>query len=174
MDLNRDPVVNVIYTGIKAPVELCINNNAERAALILMYASIDSLAKLGLPSDREKSTRNDYAAWCDKYLIFNSKNKVTGLEWYAARCGFLHNYTAESNLSNDGKVRMLSYYSDDKGSDIIYQPTESPDLVLIKTERLIEVFFKGLDLFIVDLYKNVDHSVIENRFNKMFHLFTYD
>ena len=174
MDMNRDPVVNVIYQGIKAPIELCMHNNAERAALILLYASIDSLAKLGLPSDRETSTRNDYAAWCDKYLIFKSNNKVSGLEWYAARCGFLHNYTAESNLSNKGKVRMLSYYSDDNGSDIVYQPAESPDLVLVKTERLIEVFFQALDAFVVDLYKNIDHSVIEKRFNIMFHLFTYD
>ena len=172
--MSRDPVVNVIYQGIKEPIVLCMQNNAERAALILLYASIDSLAKLGLPSDRESSTRNDYAAWCDKYLVFKSNCKVSGLEWYAARCGLLHNYTAESDLSNNGKVRMLSYYGDDNGSDIIYQPTESPDLVLVKTEKLIEAFYQALDSFVVDLYKNVDHSVIEKRFNKMFHLFTYE
>ena len=173
MNLDRDPVVNVIYAGIKSPIELCIENNAERAALILMYASIDSLTKLGLPSDREESTRNDYAAWCDRYLIFNSKHKVAGIEWYAARCGFLHNYTAESKLSADGKVRIISYYGDEMGSDIVYQPEIEPNMVLVNLDRLIDVFCNGLDKFVVDLYANNDHSVIEKRFNKMFHIFTY-
>ena len=68
MNIKRDPVINVIYEGIKAPIKLCMENNAQRAALQLMYAAIDSLAKLGLPEGKLESTRQDYAEWCEKYL----------------------------------------------------------------------------------------------------------
>lgn len=164
----RDPVVNVIYEGIKNPIKLCAENQMERAALILMYAAIDALTTLGLPEDKSSSSRNDYAAWCDKYLVFNSEHKVNGMEWFAARSGLLHNYAAESNMSRDGEVRMLSYYGGD-GPDIIYRPEKSKDLVLIKTNRLFEVFFEALDRFVVDLYVNINHKIIDTRFTKMFH-----
>ena len=91
MDINRDPIINVIYKGIKEPVTLCMKNNCERAALLLIYAAIDSLTKLGLPEGQTSSTRKDYADWCEKYLLFDSSEKIKGIEWFAARCGLLHN-----------------------------------------------------------------------------------
>ena len=173
MDLSKDPVVNVIYQGIKEPIKLCMENSAQRAALQLMYAAIDSLAKLGMPEDQKKSTRSDYAQWCDNYLNFDSREKVKGIEWFAARSGLLHNYTAESELSSDGKARMIGYYSGE-GPDIIYNQGESERLIMVRIEGLINVFYKGLDAFVVNLYKNISHEVVEERFNKMFHLLAYD
>ena len=172
MDIANDPVINVIYQGIKSPIELCMNNNSERAALLLMYAAIDSLTKLGLPEGQEESTRTDYAAWCEKYLKFQNQETINGLEWFAARCGLLHNYTAESKLSKDGKVRMIGYYSGE-GPDIVYAREESENLVMVRTEGLIDVFYKALDVFVVDLFVNNEKGTIEKRLDKMFHILPY-
>lgn len=172
MEISRDPVVNVIYQGIKEPIVLCMKNNAERAALQLMYAAIDSLTMLGLPEGQGGSTRKDYATWCEKYLKFNNQENVKGLEWFAARCGLLHNYTAESKLSKDGKVRMVGYYSGE-GPDIIFRPEESENLVMVRIEGLIDAFYKALDTFIVDLYANRKKETIEKRFEKMIHILPY-
>ena len=173
MNIKRDPVINVIYEGIKAPIKLCMENNAQRAALQLMYAAIDSLAKLGLPEGKLESTRQDYAEWCEKYLKFNCSERVAGLEWFAARCGLLHSYTAESKLSKDRKARMIGYH-DGEGPDIVYRPDASKDLVMVRVEGLIEAFYKALDAFVVDLYVNRNKDIIDERFQKMFHALPFE
>jgi len=172
MNLHRDPVLNVIYNGIKDPIKLCMENNAKRAALQLTFAAIDSMAYLSLPPDKEFTSRADFAAWCDKYLRFNCAEKVMGLEWFAARCGLLHSYTAQSKLSKDRKVRMIGYYGGE-GPDIIYRPEISHELVMVRIEGFIEAFFKAVDQFIVDLFSGDRASVAEKRFNTMFHEFAY-
>ncbi len=168
MEISKDSVVNVIYQGIKYPIELCVSNGALRAALVLMYAGIDVLAKLGLPEEREVSSGDDYIIWCDKYLKFTGKDTIVGLEWFAARCGLLHNYTAESNLSKKGKVRMIGYYTGE-GPDIKFAPEESKTLVMVRAESLFEVFYKALDIFVDDLHVHVGKEIIEKRFKTMLH-----
>ena len=169
MSLNEDPVVNVIYTGIKKPIQLCMDNQCERAALQLMYAAIDSLAQLGLASSETQCNRTHYGAWCTKYLKFNVSEEVKGLEWFAARCGFLHSYSATSNLSAAGKVRMIAYYSGE-GPDVVYKPKESTELIMVRVEGLLDAFFTGLDAFVIDLYTNLDKDLVEERFSEMFHM----
>ncbi len=168
MTLSDDPVVNVLYAGMKQPIQLCMDNGCERAALQLMYSAIDSLARLGLPVGESECTRAHYGAWCRKYLKFNVDEEIKGLEWFAARCGFLHNYSATTKLSKAGEVRMIGYYSGD-GPDIIYSPVESTELVMVRVEGLVAAFFEALDAFVVDLFADLDHDLIEARFNEMFH-----
>ena len=136
MDISRDPIVNVIYKGIKEPIVLCMENNYQRAALQLVFSAIDSLTKLCLPEGKNSSTRKDYAKWCEKYLLFESREKIKGIEWYAARCGLLHNYGIDSNLSRDGKARMLGYYSGE-GPDIIYSPETNETMVMVRINALL-------------------------------------
>lgn len=173
MEISRDPIINIIYKGLKEPIVLCMNNNAERAALILLYAAIDSLTKLGLPEHREKATRKDYAEWCEMYLIFNTEEKISGLEWYAARCGLLHSYASESDLSDEGKVRIIGYYIG-TGEDIIFRPQINKNILLVRIEGLIDAFYRALDKFIVDLYAFKNKEIINKRFNKMLHLLALD
>ncbi len=168
MKLNEDPVVNVLYNGIKKPIKLCIDNQCERAALQLMYAAIDCLAGLGMPSSETRSSRRHFRAWCEKYLKFNVAEEVTGLEWYAARCGLLHSYSATSDLSAAGDVRLIGYYSGE-GPDVIFNPQESTELIMVRLEGLFDAFFKGLDSFVIDLYTDLDKDLVDKRFKDMFH-----
>lgn len=173
MSFDDDPVVNVIYIGIKKPIQLCRDNQCERAALQLMYAAIDSLAQLGLPPSETRCSRTHYGAWCTKYLKFNVCEEVKGLEWFAARCGFLHSYSATSDLSAAGEVRMIGYYSGE-GPDVIYNASESTDLVMVRVEGLLDAFFAGLDAFLIDLYKDLDKGLVERRFSEMFHVLPWE
>lgn len=168
MTLKDDPVINVLYAGIKEPIQLCMKEDHPRAALQLMYAAIDALAKLGLPKSVTKCTRADYGAWCKRYFRFNNNEKVEGLEWFAARSGFLHNYSASTQLSKKGKVRMIGYYSGE-GPDVIYKPNESKELVMVRVDGLIEAFYKGLDQFVIDLFEKLDEETIQDRFDEMIH-----
>lgn len=168
MNVERDPIINVIYNGFKAPVKLCMENGHERAALTLMYASIDAMAKLGMPETEEKSSRKYFNEWCEKYLVLSSGESIKGIEWFAARSGLIHNYTAESGLSKDGKARMIGYYRGE-GSDVKYAPSISEEFVIIKIDSLIKAYYDGIDRFIVDIYAKIDHGVLSSRFNKMFH-----
>lgn len=173
MDLCRDPVINVIYKGIKEPIRLCMENNAQRAALQLTFAAIDSMAYLSLPVSKEYPSRTDFADWCDKYLKFNCDEKIAGLEWFAARCGLIHQYTAESKLSKDGKVRMIGYYGGE-GPDIIYRPENSQDLVMVRIQGFVDAFLNAVDQFMIDLFSTGNRSLVEEKFNKMFHEFSYE
>ncbi len=168
MDMLSDPVFNVIYRGFKEPVKHCMENGHSRAALTLIFTSIDAMAKLGMPEKNEKSGRKFFNEWCNKYLILTGIETIEGIEWFAARSGLIHNYTAESELSRDGKARMIGYYTG-QGPDIRYDPEVSNELVLVRIEGLVKAYFDGIDRFIIDLYKNNDHKVIHSRFEKMYH-----
>ena len=168
--LDEDPVVNVIYRGIKEPIRLCIDNGHERAGLQLIYAAIDVFSRLDLPESENAATRKHYGAWCDRYLKLDVQSKIKGLEWFAARSALLHNYTAESNLSREGKVRKIGYYSGE-GPNVVFQPKKSQTLVLVRIEGLVDAFFAGINLFVVDLFSRHDHALLEQRFDELFHTY---
>ena len=46
MDMLSDPVFNVVYRGFKEPVKHCMENGHSRAALTLIFTSIDAMSKL--------------------------------------------------------------------------------------------------------------------------------
>lgn len=166
MSIREDPVVNIIYEGIIFPIQLCVENKHARAALQLLYCGIDAMAFLSLEEGKEESSRADFGDWCEKYLKFNVNEKISGLEFFAARSGLVHNYKAESKLSKDGKARMIGYYSGE-GPDIIYAPKESTELVMVRVEGLVLAFSKGVDKFIVDLFSGDRKRAAEARFEKM-------
>ena len=71
-------------------------------------------------------------------------------------------------MSAEGKVRMIGYYSG-QGPDVIFNPQESTELVMVRVEGLIDAFYKALDRFVIDLFANLDKGIVEKRFDQMFH-----
>lgn len=63
---------------------------------------------------------------------------------------------------------MIGYYSG-HGPDVIVDPQESTELVMVRVEGLIDAFYKALDRFIIDLFANLDKDIVEKRFDEMFH-----
>ncbi len=171
MTLVSDPIINVIHDGIKEPIRLLIAECHFPAALALIYSGIDTMAYLGLPEGSNKVKGVDFEEWCDRYIQFPGRENVSGLELYGARCGILHTHSATSSLSRSGKVREI-FYDDKANPPVLSNKEDAPDTVIVSISALMEVFFSGVDRFLVDVFADERRAVIANeRLESLLHLF---
>ncbi len=150
-DLQRDPIINMIQNGIKRDIEIALSNNCLRAAVILIYAGMDAMAFLDMPSGKSEVTGDEFIRWADRYIRFPCKEQLSGADLYGARCAMLHVYGAVSRLSRSGKCRIVEYM-DKSVPEVRYNPSGPTDLVLVSIAALKEAFFTGIDNFLVDVF----------------------
>ena len=171
-DLRRDPIINVIHNGIKESIRVTFDNDCWGATVILVYSGIDSMAYLNMPTNQEDVTRKDFIDWVERYIQFPCSDKVSGYDFYGARCGMLHQYGSASKLSREGKCREIAYIPDCK-PEIMYDPNVSKELVMVSIKGLVDAFFKGIDRFLIDLFSDDKKAkVAEERFPKLVHVLT--
>lgn len=165
--LATDPLMNIVYRGIKEPIRLLLENSYPEAALKLLYSGIDTMAFLDMPPAQRDVHEVDFTAWCDHYLRFPGDEPVTSLELYAARCGLLHSHSGDSRKHREGRARLLQYT--DKGQPVRYRPDIDPDLVIISIQALADAFFEAVDRFLVDLFHDPSRAQVANsRLQDMF------
>ena len=151
--LDKDPVINAIYKGIKAGIEVTLNNECLSSCVILIYAGIDSMAYLDMSPSQSEVTSGDFVQWVDKYMRFPCREQLNGADLYGARCAMLHQYGVESRMSREGKCRVVGYM--DKGvPEIRYDSSVSKDHVFVSVPALKNAFFAGIDKFLVDVFSN--------------------
>ena len=166
--MSTDPLQNAVYDGIKRSIQVCLDNDCYAAAVILIYSGIDTMATLGMAANQQDVTRNDFVDWCDRYLKLTGQTKISGLEWYAARCGVLHNYSARSRLSRAGQARHIGYV-DDSLPAIVFNPAIDPSLVMISVKALAVAFFAGIDNSLIHVFADKERRAIgESRLQWMF------
>jgi hypothetical protein len=164
--LPADPLRNVVEEGIKRSIRVALAEKCYGAAVILIYAGIDAMAFLGMPSSHEDVTRDDFIAWVDRFIYFPCKEQVSGLEFYGARCGMLHNYSAFSRLSREGKCRIIGYV--DESVPEVMTAAEVPHLVLVSIVALAQAFSVGVDAFLNEISKDTARAgVAAARLNKL-------
>lgn len=177
-DLRRDPIWNVVHEGIKGDVRFALQHERWRAALILVFSGIDSMAFLGAPASQNEVKREDFVAWSERYIRFEGEHQLTGLDLYGARCGFLHTYGAVSRLSREGHCRNVVYgYRQDRQrcAPVIFRPEVDPTMVIVSIEALADAFLRGVDRSLVDLFAEKGRAAVaERRFRGMFHLTPVD
>ena len=88
-------------------VEACLRDNLSAPALILLYSGIDTTG--WLDSDQRYATRSSFINWVDKYLLRAKPLACTALDLYAARCGLVHIFTPDSQLSAQRHARRICY-----------------------------------------------------------------
>jgi len=173
-ELGRDPIINVIQESIKKGIRVCIDNDCHGSAVVLIYSGIDTKAFLGMPADKENVSRSDFVNWAETYIHFRCIEQLTGLDLYGARCGMLHNFSAISKLSRDGKCRNIGYV-DDCEPEVIVNPSVSKNLVLVSIKGLAEAFFSGVDKFLINTFSDsVKAKLAESRFPKLVHCLPVD
>jgi hypothetical protein len=128
---------DVLLDGICGDIRFALKHGRNRAALILIFSGIDALASLER-NEEKNDGRERFANWVNEYMKF-SEWPQAGLELYGARCGVLHTYGPVSNLSEQGKVRLIGYTAG-VGKDVM----QSGDLVMISIEGLARQFFLGI------------------------------
>ena len=172
-DLKLDPVVNVVYAGIKKGIQTMLDAGCYGSAVILVYAGIDAMAFLGMPEDQEDVTSKDSMTWADRYLKFPCKEQPTPTDLWCARCGMLHNYSSFSRLSRESKCRNIGYVDESK-PEVMSDPGV-PTLILISVKGLADAFFRGLDQYMIDLFANQKSAAMaEKRFGKLIHSMPVD
>lgn len=163
--MERDPITNAIYGGIKRGIEVAIKNNCLASAVILILSGIDSMAFLDMPVSQTDVTKNDFIKWADRYIKFPCTEKLTGTDLYGARCAMLHSYGVVSRMSRNGVCRMVGYMSESV-PEIRYNSEINEDLVLVSVPALASAFYEGIDEFLVNLFANDKKAQIaEKRLN---------
>lgn len=114
-------------------ITLSFNERLWLPTLVLMYALIDAMAWLSRDPAREDVTREDFIAWCDRYLLVPPDPACSGVDLYAARCGIVHSHVAESRLMRDGQARPL-WYELPTGETLI--PIHTSSQLIASTIRL--------------------------------------
>jgi hypothetical protein len=75
--------------------------------LALLYTAIDVLASL--ERRRDEGVQSAFVRWTEEFLIAGQMLPYSAMDLYAARCGILHAYTADSDLAKRGKAKLILY-----------------------------------------------------------------
>ena len=142
-------------------IDACIEKKLNTPALILIYSGIDTTG--WLDSGEEFSTRTSFKNWVDAYLLKAKPLRCTSLDLYAARCGLLHTFTPDSQLSSSGKARRI-YYAWGTGNVQDLQRTidytnKFEEYVAVHVNDLYEALQLGLIRFNEELENDPDRKV---------------
>ncbi len=165
--MERDPITNAIYGGIKEGIKVAVANNCYGSAVILILSGIDSMAFLNMPASQKDVTKTDFIDWVDRYIKFPCTEQITGSDLYGARCAMLHTYGVVSKMSRDGRCRMVGYMSE-AVPEIRFNPAVNDKLVMVSIPALAESFYKGIDQFLVNLFTNKEKAKVAEERLKWF------
>jgi hypothetical protein len=136
-------------------IEKCFGDKYFLPGLMLLYAHIDIAAALNRPASKSEVTRQDFKNWVDEYLLPNSNLSCTADDLYAARCGLLHTYMAESKSSREGKAKQIFYAWGTADDAILQGRLHSKGLdsiaLVIHVDVLFNAFRAGIDCFMGSL-----------------------
>lgn len=132
-----------VVQGVVLDAKSALDNGRYRAAAVLAYCGIDTLASLVRDAKSPRVQRSDFIRWVEKYMDFRSKHGPTGVELYGARCGLLHASMAESETSRkDEKVRLIGYA--DKNSEPVMHDEKVKTLIILSTTHLVGILAEGV------------------------------
>ena len=125
------------------------------------------MAYLGMPENQLNVKGKDFIAWCDRYIRFSGSEQVTGRELYSARCGMVHTFGVESNLTRDKNVRKIGYM-DQCDPPILFRPELENGLLLMSIDALAAAFYSGIDRCLIDLFAIEGNRLyLEKRIDKL-------
>ena len=87
-----------------ASIDDCASNGRLLPCLTLLYSGMDVMSSLD--AQPNESNQASFVRWVDRYL---SIDDCTPLDIYAARCGIVHTFAADSRLARDGRAKKIAY-----------------------------------------------------------------
>lgn len=140
-------VDSAITQGMKHDIEVVLASNCLAATVVLILCGMDAMAYLSMAPEKTTASRADFISWAEHYIRFPCEEQLTGCDLYGARCAMVHVYGAESDLSREGKCRLVGYM-DKSIPEVRYNPRLRADFVLVSVPALKEAFFRGVDAFL--------------------------
>jgi len=92
-------------TALLESIEDCLDKRRLLPCLILVYSGIDIISSL----EPGRASGSAFMAWADKYLLKAVPLACTPSDLWGARCGILHTFSAESDMSKKGQARCIVY-----------------------------------------------------------------
>ena len=143
-----DEVINGAR-GMLRGIDVALEAQCLVSGVGLIFATIDSLAALSRPENQESSTRRDFLTWSDRYVRPDASLGCSSVDLYAARCGVLHTYSAESDLARGRKARRLVYEwkAGPKADTSVPLPAGS---IIVEVEALRDAVLRATAEFLLD------------------------
>jgi hypothetical protein len=145
-----------LMTGIDA----CLERKLKGPALTLIYSTIDTAG--WLDTEQAFTSRQGFINWTEKYLLPAKPLLCDAIDLYAARCGLLHTFTPDSQLSVHGKARRLCYaWGTAKVQDVqrLIDLTNGTQIyAAVHVDELYEALKLGLLAFIDDIENDPPRS----------------
>jgi hypothetical protein len=88
-------------------IEDCAAKYRVLPCLTLLYSGMDVMASLD--AEPNESNRKSFVKWVDNYLLRDKAIQCDAIDLYAARCGIVHTFTANSDLYINGKAKKIAY-----------------------------------------------------------------
>jgi len=145
--------------GLDEAVVRCLDAKLILPALTLVFAGIDIVASLERQSG--EGTKASFRRWVEQYLLPAKPLGCTSLELYAARCGIVHTFTPESDLSRTGRVRKIYYaWGTALASDLHETGSRlgKADVVAVHVGDLHEAFRQGVLTWFRDVTADAKRS----------------
>ena len=150
-------------------IKINLENDAYTGVVMLTHCAIDTMAFLSMPSGKTRSTRSDFIKWVDKYMKVGSEQPYEGIDIYGARCGIVHSYSAESDLSKNDKCKVVGYVVG-KGCHV-YKPDVDSDLMILDVTVFVHDFIDAVTRFLEDIEKSKElKGLVEGRLPKLFRI----
>jgi hypothetical protein len=166
--INKEHILKTVQSDIKDPIRVILKNKSYRSAVMLILTGIDTMAHLSMPAGKKDQDCHDFIEWADRYILFDGKEKPTGLELYIARCVILHSYSDYSSIMSMGDCRKIEYTDQSNPDATGYNPEESDKTVKVSVHALSDAFFKGLDRFFDYLFSNKEKALlVEKRLDEL-------
>lgn len=94
-------------------------NNLHGQMIVIIYSAIDTMGLLDAPPTQTKATGNLFKAWVRTYLLPQDASfEFNDVDLWGARCGVLHTFTAESDLSAAGTAKEVHYIGGDMNTPL--------------------------------------------------------
>jgi len=167
-EISKEHILKTVQSDIKDPIRIVLKNKKYRSAVMLILTGIDTMAYLSMPANKKTQDCHDFIEWADRYILFEGKEQLIGLELYIARCVILHSYSDYSSIMSLGNCREIEYIDQSNPDAINYNPEESDKIVKVSVGALSDAFFKGTDRFFDYLFSDKKLlSVAEKRLDEI-------
>jgi hypothetical protein len=143
-------VFETVAAELVQTVDVLSERQLRLPALLVLYAGIDIMASLDRPESSSEVKPTDFVKWADRYLLAGTRLACSAEDLYAARCGLLHTYVAESRRSRDGKATQIWYAWGDASAEELQariNVAEVPPAVAVHVGDLSAAFRLGIERF---------------------------
>lgn len=132
-------------SDILCVIDFCRKEERILPGLVLVYAGIDIMASLSWPTASKKKQGETFKGWVKKYLQ-PADLGCGDVDLWAARCGLLHAYSAESSLSDKGKARKIYYSWGNAKPEALQKWIDelNKPAVAVSVDRLFQAFYDAL------------------------------